>query len=253
VKITLLGTGTSQGVPVIACECDVCLSNDRRDKRLRASVLIESKEKTIVIDAGPDFRYQMLRAHVTNLDALLLTHEHRDHIGGLDDVRAFNFKRKCPMDIYAEKWVLDRVMHELDYAFEENKYPGVPAINCHEISTDAFTIGSQLIQPIRVKHHLLPVLGFRFDCFAYITDANYIPESEFSKLKDLEVLVINSLRQEPHISHFSLPQTLEAIERIQPKRAILTHISHQMGLHATASECLPKGVELGVDGMQLRL
>jgi len=254
VKITLLGTGTSQGVPMIGCNCNVCLSNDKRDRRLRSSVLIEHLNTTIVIDTGPDFRYQMLRAGVKNLDSVLLTHEHYDHIAGLDDVRAFNKIRKGDVDVYAEKRVLTELENNLHYAFAEDKYPGVPSIRNNEIyESRTFSVGDISITPFRVLHHKLPVLGYRIGDFAYITDANYISDETFKILAGVKVLVINALRIKPHISHFNLSEALETIGEIRPDRAILTHVSHQLGLYAVVINLLPQGVELGYDQMEIAI
>ncbi len=251
-KITLLGTGTSQGVPMIGCSCNVCTSNDKRDRRLRSSALIEHGNTTVVIDAGPDFRYQMLRAVVKNLDAVLLTHEHYDHVAGLDDVRAFNKIRKGDVDVYAENRVLTELESNLHYAFAEDKYPGVPSIRNNEIyESRTFSVGDISITPFRVLHNKLPVLGYRIGSFAYITDANSIPDDTFELLSGLKVLVVNALRIKPHISHFNLTEALDVIKRISPKRAVLTHVSHQLGLYTDITKILPKYVELGYDQMEI--
>ncbi len=253
-KITLLGTGTSQGIPVIGCNCRVCKSIDKKDKRLRSSVLIEHEDTTIVIDTGPDFRYQMLRAGVKNLDAVILTHEHYDHIAGLDDIRAFNRIRKSPVDVYAERRVLNQIEQTLDYAFTENKYPGVPSIKNIAITVNnSLVIGSVRIMPFRVMHHKLPVAGFRIGDFAYITDANYIPKATEDVLKGLKILVINGLRLRPHISHFSLQEAVDFINRINVERGIITHMSHEIGLHREVSKKLPDGIELGYDEMEIKI
>lgn len=252
-KITLLGTGTSLGVPVIACHCSVCQSTDERDKRMRTAALLEADGQVWAIDAGPDFRMQMLQARVKHLDGILLTHEHRDHTAGLDDVRAFNWNSKQPVQIYGEKRVLESVKREYAYAFETFKYPGVPDFSLNEITNVPIYLNGLEILPIRVFHHKLPVLGFRIGDFGYITDANRIPEEEMEKLQDLEVLVINGLRMESHLSHYSLPEALEVIRKLKPGRAIITHISHQLGLHDEVNQKLPEGVELGYDGMVLEV
>jgi len=254
VIITLLGTGTSQGVPMIGCECSVCKSSDRRDRRLRSSVLIETDTTTVVIDTGPDFRYQMLRAGVKKLDAVILTHEHYDHVAGLDDIRAFNKIRKGDIDVYAEKRVLTELEHNLHYAFAKDKYPGVPSIRNIVIDESVvFSVSDIVITPIRVLHHRLPVMSFRIGDFAYITDTNSIPDKSFEMLAGVKVLVINALRIKPHISHFSLSEALDVIQKLKPERAILTHISHRLGLHKEVNDSLPKRVELGYDGMQIKL
>jgi phosphoribosyl 1,2-cyclic phosphate phosphodiesterase len=247
-KITFLGTGTSQGVPVIACKCEVCMSSDFKDKRLRSSVLIEKNNTVLVIDAGPDFRQQMLTAKVEKLDAVLLTHEHKDHISGLDDVRSYNYLQKKPMDIYAEKRVCENIMNfDFAYVFAETKYPGIPQMNMREIENKEFFINDIKILPIRGIHMYLPVLGFRIENFAYITDMNYISEEEKEKLLNLDVLVINALRRKPHISHFNLEEALEIIAEVKPKKAFLTHISHYLGLNEIVNKELPENVFLAFD------
>jgi len=249
VKITFLGTGTSQGVPVIACECETCLSPDQRDKRLRTSLLIETPETTLLIDAGPDFRQQMLREHVTRLDSILLTHEHKDHIAGLDDVRAFNYKSQDAIDIYSEERVQKALKREYSYVFSEFQYPGIPKMRLNLIPDHNFSINEIQITPVRVFHYRLPVYGFRFGNFAYITDANYIPEESKEKLFGVKYLVINALRKEKHISHFSLREAVSLIREISPKKSFITHISHQMGLHGEVSKELPPEIVLAYDGM----
>jgi len=249
VKITFLGTGTSQGVPVIACDCNTCLSSDQHDKRLRTSVLIETNETTIVIDAGPDFRQQMLTEHVHRLDAILLTHEHKDHIAGLDDVRAFNYKSQDAIDIYSEERVQKVVKKEFSYVFSEHQYPGIPKMRLNQIPEHGFNVSNIQIIPVRVFHYRLPVYGFRIGNFGYITDANYIPEESKEKLFGVKYLVINALRKEKHISHFSLREATDFIREVSPKKAYITHISHQMGLHETVSRELPPGIMLAYDGL----
>lgn len=251
-KITFLGTGTSQGVPVIACDCSTCTSVDGHDKRLRTSVLIETKETTLLIDAGPDFRQQMLREHVIKLDSILLTHEHKDHIAGLDDVRAFNYKSQDAVDIWAEERVQKAVKKEYSYVFSDYQYPGIPKMRLNNISDNSFNIKDISIEPIRVFHYRLPVYGFRIGNFAYITDANYIPEESKEKLFGVKYLVINALRREKHISHFTLREAIDIIHEISPKKAFITHISHQMGLHADVSSELPAGIMLAYDGLSFR-
>jgi len=251
VKITFLGTGTSQGVPVIACDCNVCLSADPLDKRLRTSVLLETDENTLIIDAGPDFRQQMLREHVTKLDAILLTHEHKDHIAGLDDVRAFNYKSQDAIDIYSEERVQKVIKKEFSYVFSEYQYPGIPKMRLNPIPEHNFNIKNIPIIPVRVFHYRLPVYGFRIGNFAYITDANYVPEESKELLYGVKYLVINALRKEKHISHFSLREAIDFIREISPKKAFITHISHQMGLHAEVSKELPPEIMLAYDGLSL--
>jgi phosphoribosyl 1,2-cyclic phosphate phosphodiesterase len=251
VKITFLGTGTSQGVPVIACNCATCLSADQHDKRLRTSVLLETENVTLVIDAGPDFRQQMLRENVTKLDAILLTHEHKDHIAGLDDVRAFNYKSQDAIDIYSEERVQKVLRKEYSYVFSEYQYPGIPKMRLNPVQEQGFEIKKLRILPVRVFHYRLPVFGFRVGNFAYITDANYLPEESKEKLFGVKYLVVNALRKEKHISHFSLREAIDLIREISPKKAYITHISHQMGLHADVTKELPAGIMLAFDGMSI--
>jgi phosphoribosyl 1,2-cyclic phosphate phosphodiesterase len=253
VKITFLGTGTSQGVPVIACECNTCLSSDDHDKRLRTSLLLEKDETTLLFDAGPDFRQQMLREHITRLDSILLTHEHRDHISGLDDVRAFNYKSQDAIDIYSEERVQKALRKEYSYVFSEFQYPGIPKMRLIDIPEHSFTVKGIEIMPIRVFHYHLPVYGFRVGNFAYITDANYIPEESKEKLFGVKYLVINALRKEKHISHFSLREAVDFIREISPKKAFITHISHQMGRHAETSKELPPEIILAYDGLSFQI
>ncbi len=252
-KLTILGSGTSQGIPVIACECPVCRSTDTHDKRLRCSAMLEIGGQNIVIDAGPDFRYQMLRAGVKDLRAILLTHDHKDHIGGLDDVRAFNWVKKGPVDVYANLKTKDVVYKDYSYAFSEKKYPGVPDIHLHLVKEDSFYVDNIEFIPIPVMHYQLPVLGYRTGNFAYITDANYISEASMKKLAGVEYLVINALRKEAHLSHFTLSQALEVAKKLGVKHAWLTHIGHQMGLAAEVSEELPSNVSLAYDMLQVEI
>jgi len=252
-KVTFLGTGTSQGVPVVACICKVCQSTDELDKRLRASVLIEIDGKMLVIDAGPDFRQQMLRANVTELTAILLTHEHYDHIAGLDDIRAFNWVQKRPTDIYAEHRVQQSVKQIFSYVFASEKYPGIPQMSLHEVDEKPFLIGETEIIPIRCFHFKLPVLGYRISNFAYLTDIKTITESEMLKLAGLDVLVVNALRKESHISHLTLDEALALIFKLNPRKAFITHISHQMATSKEVSYELPENVFLAYDGLVLDL
>jgi len=249
VKITFLGTGTSQGVPVIACDCHTCVSEDKRDIRLRTSLLIETGKLNIVIDAGPDFRQQMLMAKLTRLDAIILTHEHKDHIAGMDDVRAFNYKSQDAIDIYAEERVQRAVVQEYSYVFAEHQYPGIPKMRLNEIPLHPFRIDSLEIIPVRVYHYRLPIMGFRIGDFAYITDANYIPEESKEKLIGVKYMVINALRKEKHISHFSLMEAINHIGEISPRKAFLTHISHQMGRYVEVEKELPAGITFAYDGL----
>jgi len=251
VKITFLGTGTSQGVPVIACECSTCCSADPHDMRLRTSVLLETDETTLLFDAGPDFRQQMLREHVTKLDSIILTHEHKDHIAGLDDVRAFNYKSKEAIDIYSEVRVQNALRREYSYVFSEFQYPGIPKMRLITIPENGFIIKGIEIIPVRVFHYRLPVYGFRIGNFAYITDANYIPEESKEKLYGVKYLVVNALRKEKHMSHFCLREAIDLIHEISPKKAYITHISHQMGRHADVSKELPPEIMLAYDGLKI--
>lgn len=248
-KLTFLGTGTSQGVPVIACPCPVCQSTDEHDKRLRTSALIEVDGVTILIDAGPDFRQQMLRANVKKLDGILLTHEHKDHIGGLDDVRAFNFVNRKPMDIYAEERVQDALKQEYAYVFADQRYPGIPEMNLFNIDGYPFNVCGIKVQPIRCFHYKLPIFGFRIGDLTYITDANFISEEEKEKIVGSKYLVINALRKQKHISHFSLSEALKLIEELGPRKAFITHISHQMGFHNDLKAELPQNVCFAYDGL----
>ena len=250
-QITFLGTGTSQGIPIIACPCNVCQSADSKDKRLRTSVLIEINGKTFVIDTGPDFRQQMLRANVKNMDAVVFTHEHKDHTAGFDDIRAFNFVNKKKMEVYASANVQDAIKKEFAYIFSDFKYPGIPEINLHLLENKPFSIEGIEIIPIEVMHYKLPVFGFRIGDFSYITDANYISDHEKEKIKNSKVLVLNALRREPHISHFTLDQAIELVNELKPEKAYFTHISHQLGLHADVEKELPENILLAYDGLKI--
>lgn len=249
INLLFLGTGTSQGIPVIACPCNVCASGDPKDKRLRCSVLIEAGGKYILIDPGPDFRQQMLRADVKQLDAILFTHGHKDHTAGLDDVRAYNYVLQRPMDVYAEKRVQRVLKQEFAYIFAKHRYPGIPELNIHTISNKPFAIDGIPIIPIRAKHMKLPVLGFRIGPLAYLTDANSIGSKEKRKLQGLECFVVNGLRKERHISHFSLQESLHLIEEVKPRQAFITHISHQLGIHSEVQTELPPNIQLAYDGL----
>ncbi len=251
IKVTFLGTATSTGVPFIACTCEVCKSSNPKDKRLRSSILVETSTTRLVIDTGPDFRQQILREKINKLDAVILTHEHKDHIAGLDEVKAFNFINKIIMPVYATDQVKSALIREFAYIFAEIKYPGIPEIEVILFDNDPFLVGDILLEPINVMHYNLPVKGFKINDFAYITDANFISNSEKEKLKNLNVLVLNSLRKEPHISHFTFDQAIDLVKELNPRKAYFTHISHQLGLHEEVTKELPLNIELAFDGLQL--
>jgi len=252
-KITFLGTGTSQGVPVIGCICRVCSSLNPKDKRLRSSVMIETEGKRFVIDTGPDFRQQMLREKIDRIDAVIYTHDHRDHVAGLDDIRAFNFIMKKNMDLYASEQVHKGIREQFGYIFKEKKYPGIPEITLHTISNKPFTISGVKFTPILVKHMHLEVYGFRIGNFTYITDANFISEEEKKKIYGSEVLVLNALRHESHPSHFTFDESIAIINELKPKTAYLIHMSHQIGLHEEVEESLPENIRLAFDGLHLKM
>lgn len=250
-KITFLGTGTSQGIPIIGSEHPVCLSTNPKDKRLRVSVLVEWADYTYVIDCGPDFRYQMLRANCKKIDGILFTHEHSDHVAGLDDIRPFFF-RQGDIPIYAHSRVISALHRRFDYFFEtENKYPGVPTLEEHEITKAPFDLGGVKVIPIEVLHDTLPVFGFRFGDFAYLTDVKTVAAEEMKKLKGLKVLVVNALRIKPHYSHFNLEEALAFIDEVRPEKAYLTHISHYLGFHEKVQQNLPDNVYLAYDNLQI--
>lgn len=253
-KVVFLGTGTSQGVPVIACDCEVCQSTDPRDQRLRSSIWLEWEGRSLVVDTGPDFRQQMLKHHVQHLDAVLFTHSHKDHIAGLDDIRAFNRKQGTPIDIYADLSVHDALKREFFYAFHPQAYFGVPQLNLITIDRDSpFEVFGQEVIPLHVMHYKMPVLGFRFGDFTYITDAKTIPDETLDQIKGTKVLVLNALQKEAHISHFTLAEAVEMAHRIGAEKTYFTHIGHQMGLHESVQRELPTGMELAFDGLTLRL
>jgi phosphoribosyl 1,2-cyclic phosphate phosphodiesterase len=252
-KITFLGTGTSQGIPVITCTCEVCTSGDSRDKRLRTSVMVETDDKTIVIDSGPDFRYQMLRAGVKDLDAIIFTHEHKDHVAGLDDIRPFNYLLNKDIAVYADHRVQDALKREFSYIFSDLPYFGLPRIVLHSIGKDPFSIGKIVVTPIEVMHYKLPILGFRIGDFTYITDAKTISDASIEKIKGSKVLVINALQRESHISHFNLQEALDFAAKINAEVTYLTHISHNLGLHEAVEEHLPEGVRLAYDTLSFEI
>ncbi len=253
ITVRFLGTGTSSGVPMVACDCAVCTSTDTKDKRLRSSILIQSATTTVAVDAGPDFRAQMLRENVKKLDAILFTHSHKDHIAGLDDVRGFNYFAQKPMDIFGSEMTFEVIIREFSYAFTEKKYPGAPEIRLNTINNTPFTIGDLVIEPIPVWHLHMPVLGYRFGKFTYITDANKIEEDSRKKIRGSDILVLNSLRKEKHISHFTLGEAIDMVNALEIPRARFTHISHQLGRHEDISRELPEGIALAYDGLQLHL
>lgn len=252
-KVVFLGTGTSQGVPIIGCECEVCTSLDYRDKRLRSSVLIEINEQHLIIDTGPDFRQQMLRENVARLDAVLFTHAHRDHTAGLDDIRAFNYMQRMAMPVYAAPEVLHQLQSDFAYIFEKQHYIGLPQLELHEIGHLTFHVGNVPVAPLPVMHLRLPVTGFRIGGFSYITDANHIPDTTLELLRGTSTLVLNALQIGEHLSHFNLEQALEMVAIIKPERAYFTHISHKLGLHSKVEKMLPANVQLAYDGLELKL
>lgn len=276
-RITFLGTGTSQGIPIIGCKCRVCASLNPKDHRLRSSVMIEVEEtptlkgeipnanteklqhplgrrvKRFVIDTGPDFRQQMLREKVDNIAAVIYTHEHRDHVAGLDDLRAFNFIMKKKIDLYATKEVQKSIHQQFGYVFTEKKYPGIPEVTLHTIENKPFTVADVIFLPILVRHLHLPVFGFRIGNFSYITDANFIPEEEKKKIYGSDVLVLNALRKEKHVSHFNLEEAVNLARECNCKKTFFTHISHQMGLHEEVEDELPDNIHLGYDGLKMEI
>lgn len=252
-RVIFLGTGTSQGIPVIGSTHPVCLSENPKDKRLRVSVLIEWKDYTYVIDCGPDFRQQMLNVQCTKLDGVVFTHEHADHTAGLDDIRPFYFKQG-DIPIYAHKRVLKALKERFAYIFEtKNKYAGAPGVKPIRIKNEPFPLGDLEVVPINGMHYKLQVFGFRFNDFAYLTDMKTIEDEEIEKLKGVKVLVVNALRETEHISHFSLSEALELIDKVQPERAYLTHISHMLGFHDEVEKKLPENVFLAYDNLQINL
>jgi phosphoribosyl 1,2-cyclic phosphate phosphodiesterase len=253
IKITFLGTGTSSGVPMIGCDCEVCTSSNKKDNRLRSSIMVETANTTIVVDTTPDFRYQMLRLGVKKVDAIIFTHPHKDHMAGLDDIRAFNYINRKPMEVYCNYLTEEALRRDFYYAFSDTKYPGVPEINLNTITDQPFFVNELLIQPVLVWHMKMPVLGFRFGPFTYITDANFIEPAEKEKIKGSEVMVVNALRKEKHISHYNLEEAVALVQELQVPEAYFTHISHQLGLHNSIENELPAGIHLSYDGLSIQL
>ncbi len=251
--VTFLGTGTSQGVPVIACDCEVCNSMDFRDNRTRTSIHLEVNGQSFVIDTGPDFRAQVLRERITKLDAVIFTHQHRDHTAGLDEIRSFNFRQKADMPVYASKAVTKQLKEEFAYIFSDSGYPGLPKIVNHHISNEAFSIGETTIIPVEVMHHKLPVFGFRINDFTYLTDTNHIPDKEKDKIAGSKILVVNALQIKPHISHFNLEEAIKVVNELKPEKAYFTHVSHNLGFHKQVEAELPEHIFLAYDGLKLQL
>lgn len=250
-KGIFLGTGTSQGIPVIGCKCEVCTSENGKDNRMRTSFFVMSDASNIVIDTGPDFRQQMLNNNIDKLDAVVFTHEHKDHVAGMDDIRAFNFLQKKDMDVYASERVQSALHREFPYVFAKDKYPGVPMVNLHEIKNDSFRVGDIDLIPINVMHYIMPVKCYRIGKLTYITDAKEIADEEVEKIMGSEILIVNALRKSEHISHFNLEEALRFIELINPKKAYLTHISHLLGKHDDVNLELPSNVEIAYDGLEI--
>ena len=251
--VTFLGTGTSQGVPVIGCKCEVCTSSNYKDKRLRSSILISTETTNVAIDCSPDFRQQMLRENVEDLDAILFTHHHKDHVAGMDDVRAFNYRWKKNMQIYCSDQTSIALKKEFPYVFTDKKYPGTPNVEINLIKNRPFKIQKTTITPIKVKHYMMSIFGFRIRDFVYLTDVSAISDIEKEKMKNADLIILDALRKTKHISHFNLDQAVALLEEVQPKRALLTHISHYMGLHNIINKDLPDHIQLAYDGQQITL
>ncbi len=252
-KITFLGTGTSSGVPMIACPCEVCASTDPKDKRYRSSILVQSDSTTLAVDTTPDFRSQMLRENVKEMDGVIFTHPHKDHVAGLDDIKAFNYFQNKAIDVFANELTQKALKNEFYYIFQENKYPGIPDIHLNDINDEAFIVGDIPVIPIKAWHHHMPVLGFRFGNFTYITDANRIAPEEKEKIRGSKIIVLNTLRHKPHISHFTLQEGIDIVHELEIPQGYFTHISHQLGLHAVINKTLPAGCELAFDGLQINM
>lgn len=252
-KVTFLGTGTSQGVPVIGCGCEVCRSLDFRDKRLRSSIFVETEKVNLVVDTGPDFRQQMLRENVNRLDAVLFTHEHKDHTAGMDDIRSFNFRQRKDMPIFARAQVLNQLKQEFAYVFAQSKYPGVPQVAVHEIENRPFKVDGITVTPIEVMHYKLPVFGFRIYDFTYITDAKTVAPEEVDKIRGSKVLVVNALQKDPHISHMTLDEAIDFAGEVGAEQTYFTHISHKLGKHKEVQAQLPAGINLAYDGLKIVL
>ena len=254
-KITFLGTGTSQGVPIIGCHCEACLSEDKKDKRLRCAIMVTLDDgKNIVIDTGPDFRQQMLRENVQDIEAILITHEHNDHIIGIDDVRPINFKHEKDMPVYALPRVIENLEERFAYVFSSNPYPGIPRINLWPMDkSEPFDIAGQHIIPIEVMHYKLPVIGFRFNDFTYLTDIKTISDEELEKVKGTKILVLGALQRKQHISHLTIDEAISLSQRIQPEMTYFTHMSHRLGKHEEVIKTLPKNITLAYDGLQLEI
>lgn len=252
-RVVFLGTGTSTGVPLIGCKCEVCISQDSKDKRWRSSVYIETKDAKLVVDTGPDFRAQMLANQIDDVDAVLFTHNHKDHTAGLDDIRPINFIQQKKIDVFAEEYVQRTLKMEYPYIFSKEYYPGLPRIELHTIDETIFQVKDTTIMPIRVMHHKLPVLGFRVQDFSYVTDANFIADEEIEKLKGSKVFVVNAVRKDPHYSHFSIAEALEVIQKVNPEKAFITHLGHTVGPYVEVQKEMPENVFLAYDGLQINL
>lgn len=252
-KVTFLGTGTSQGVPVVSCKCAICQSPNPKDKRLRSSVLIQDQGVNVVIDSGPDFRQQMLREKLETLDAIVYTHEHKDHIGGMDDIRGFNFTMGKEIDLFMTERVLDQMKREFAYVFAENKYPGIPEVKVQLVSNNIFNVKHLSFLPIEIMHLKLPIMGYRIGKFTYITDMKSITDVEKEKIKSSEVIVVNALRREPHVSHITFDEAVAFMHELRPRKGYFTHISHQLGLHDDVMNELPDFIELAYDGLTIEL